>query len=136
MAARILLVARLLKVLPARRWTVLIADREFVGQEWCNFLRWKRIRQCLCIRENTRIADELARELFTKLQPGEVRTLFERTWVYGGWMHVVITLSPTGDRVIVASELPVLNVLMTYRRRWRIEFAFSSLGSGNLIKIM
>ncbi|AFD27795.1 Transposase, IS4 (plasmid) [Deinococcus gobiensis I-0] len=58
-AARILLVARLLKVLPARRWTVLIADREFVGQEWCSFLRWKRIRQCLRIRENTRVEDEL-----------------------------------------------------------------------------
>ena len=126
-AARILLVARLLKVLPAKRWTVLIADREFVGQEWCSFLRWKRIRQCLRIRENTRVEDELARELFTTLQPGEVRTLFERTWVYGGWMHVVITLSPAGDRVIVASDLPVLDVLSTYRRRWGIESAFSSL---------
>ncbi len=126
-AARILLVARLLKVLPARRWAVLIADREFVGLEWCSFLRWKRIRQCLRIRENTRIEDELARELFTTLQPGEVRTLFERTWVYGGWMHVVITLSPAGDRVIVASDLPVLDVLETYRLRWGIESAFSSL---------
>ncbi|PJI55804.1 IS4 family transposase [Methylobacterium radiotolerans] len=126
-AARILLVARLLKVLPVRRWAVLIADREFVGQEWCSFLRWKRIRQCLRIRENTRVEDELARDLFTTLQPGEVRTLFERTWVYGGWMHVVITLSPAGDRVIVASDLPVLDVLSTYRLRWGIESAFSSL---------
>ncbi|MDR6221418.1 hypothetical protein J2Y00_005054 [Deinococcus soli (ex Cha et al. 2016)] len=95
-AARILLVARLLKVLPARRWGVVIADREFVGREWCAFLRWKRIRQCIRIRENTRIEDELVRDLFTTLQPGQVRTLFERTWVYGGWMHVVITLSPVG----------------------------------------
>ncbi len=131
-AARILLVARLLKVLPARRWAVLIADREFVGQEWCRFLRWKRIRQCLRIRENTRIEDDLARDLFTTLQPGEVRTLFERTWVYGGWMHVVITLSPAGDRVIVASDLPVLDVLSTYRRRWGIESAFSSLKARGL----
>jgi len=120
-AARILLVARLLKVMPARRWAVLIADREFVGREWCSFLRWKRIRQCIRIRENTRIEDELVRDLFTTLQPGQVRTLFERTWVYGGWMHVVITLSPAGDRVIVASDLPVLDVLRTYRLRWAIE---------------
>lgn len=126
-AARILLVSRLLQVLPARRWSVLIADREFVGQEWCSFLRWKRIRQCLRIRENTRVEDDLARDLFTTLQPGEVRTLFERTWVYGGWMHVVITLSPAGDRVIVASDLPILDVLKTYRLRWGIESAFSSL---------
>ena len=131
-AARILLVARLLKVLPARRWAVVIADREFVGREWCSFLRWKRIRHCIRIRENTRIEDELVRDLFTTLQPGEVRTLFERTWVYGGWMHVVITLSPIGDRVIVASDLPVLDVLNTYRLRWAIESAFSSLKSRGL----
>ncbi|ACO47510.1 IS4-like element ISDds3 family transposase [Deinococcus deserti] len=131
-AARILLVSRLLKVLPASRWAVLIADREFIGQEWCSFLRWKRIRQCLRIRENTRIDDELARDLFAGLHPGEVRTLFERTWVYGGWMQVVITLSPAGDRVIVASDLPVLDVLRTYRKRWRIESTFSALKSRGL----
>ena len=66
-AVRILLIAQLLKVMPARRWAVLIADREFVGREWCSFLRWKRIRHCIRIRENTRIEDELARDLFTTL---------------------------------------------------------------------
>ncbi|UBV45491.1 IS4 family transposase (plasmid) [Deinococcus taeanensis] len=130
--ARILLVARLLKVLPSRHWAVLIADREFVGREWCSFLRWKRIQQCLRIRENTRTSDELVRDLFTTRQPGQVRALFERTWVYGGWMHVVITLSPAGDRVIVASDLPVLDVLNTYRLRWAIESAFSALKSRGL----
>ncbi|MFK7604415.1 IS4 family transposase [Deinococcus sp. SM5_A1] len=131
-AARILLVARLLKVLPAKRWNVLIADREFIGQEWCGFLRWKRIRHCLRIRENTRVDDEVVRDLFTTLKPGEVRTLFGRTWVYGGWMNVVITLSPAGDRVIVASDLPVLDVLVTYRLRWGIESAFSALKTRGL----
>ncbi|BBN97071.1 IS4 family transposase [Deinococcus grandis] len=131
-AARILLVARLRGVIPARRWAVLIADREVVGREWCSFLRWKRIRQCIRIRENTRIEDELVRDLFTTLQPGQVRTLFERTWVYGGWMHVVITLSPAGDRVIVASDLPVLDVLRTYQLRWAIESAFSAMKARGL----
>ena len=131
-AARILLVARLLKVLPSRRWAVLIANREFVGREWCSFLRWKRIWHCICIQESTRIEDELVRDLFTTLQPGQVRTLFERTWVYGGWMHVVITLSPAGDRMIVTSDLPVLDVLNTYRLRWVIESAFSASKSRGL----
>ena len=123
---------RLLKVLPARQRAVVTAGRKFIGREWCSFLRWKRIRQCMRIRENIRIEDELARELFTTLQPGQVQTLFERTWVYSGWMHVVITLSPAGDRVIVASDLPVVDVLNTYRLRWGIESAFSSLKSRGL----
>lgn len=66
-AARILLVARLLGVLPAKRWSVLIADREFIGKEWCGFLRWKRIRSCVRIRENTRVDDEVVRDMFTTL---------------------------------------------------------------------
>ena len=131
-AARILLVARLLKVLPPRRWAVVIADREFIGREWCSFLRWKRIRQCIRIRENTRLEDELVRDLFITLQPGQVRTLFERTWVYGGWMQVVITLSPAGDRVVVASDLPLVAILNTYRLRWGIESTFSALKSRGL----
>lgn len=130
--ARVLLVSKLLSVLPAKRWAVLIADREFIGKDWCRFLRWKGLRMCLRIKENTRIDDELARDQFLDLKPGEVRSLFERAFVYGGWMQVVVTLSPAGDRVIVISDLPVRNVLETYRKRWGIECSFSALKTRGL----
>ena len=71
-AARILLVAQFLKVLPAKRWAVLIADwrasvvngavllkSEFVGKEWCVYLRWRGIKRCFRIKENTRIDDRI-----------------------------------------------------------------------------
>ena len=80
--------ARLLKVLPAKRWAVLIADREFVGEQWCVWLCPKGIKRCFRIKENTRIDDLLARDQFKDLQPGEVRTVFEKAWVYGTWMRV------------------------------------------------
>ncbi|GGJ77534.1 hypothetical protein GCM10008939_22010 [Deinococcus aquiradiocola] len=89
-AARILLVAQLLKVLPAKRWAVLIADRrasvvigavlpknEFVGKRWCAWLRWKGIKRCFRIKETTRIDDLLAKDQVLELQPGEVRSVFE-----------------------------------------------------------
>ena len=120
-AARIVLVSRLLRVLPAKRWAVLLADREFVGKEGCVYLRWKGIKRCLRIKETTRIDDQLARDTFTDLHPGEVRALFERTWVYGTWMQVVVTLSPAGGKVIVASDLSVLDVLFAYKKRWAVE---------------
>ena len=44
-----------------------------------------------------------------------------------GKSEATITLSPVGDRVVVASDLPVLDVLKTYRLRWGIESAFSAL---------
>ena len=131
-AARILLVARLLKVLPAKRWAVLIADREFVGKEWCAWLSWKGIKRCFRIKENTRIDDLLAKEQFQDLQPGEVRSVFEKAWVYGTWMRVVVTLSPAGDRVIVASDLSVLDTLFTYKRRWGVECTFSAMKARGL----
>jgi len=131
-AARILLVAQLLKVLPAKRWAVLIADREFVGKQWCAWLRWKGIKRCFRIKETTRIDDLLAKDQFLELQPGEVRSVFENAWVYGTWMRVVVTLSPAGDRVIVASDLPVLDTLLTYQKRWGVECTFSALKARGL----
>lgn len=131
--ARIWLVSKLLKRLPAQRWAVVIADREFVGKEWLTFLKWKKIKRCIRIRENTAIDDdEYARDCFTTLQPGEVQTLFERAWVYGSWMHVVATLSPEGERIIVASDLSVWDTLSTYRERWGIETTFSALKTRGL----
>ena len=131
-AARIVLVSRLLRVLPAKRWAVLLADREFVGKEGCVYLRWKGIKRCLRIKETTRIDDQLARDTFTDLHPGEVRALFERTWVYGTWMQVVVTLSPAGEKVIVASDLSVLDVLFAYKKRWAVECTFAALKARGL----
>lgn len=129
---RMLLVGLLLKRLPAHRWAVLIADREFVGREWFCFLRDRRIRRCIRIRENTALDDECARDHFEKLQPGEVRGVFDRVWVYGSWMQVVATLSPEGERVLVASDLSVWDTLVTYRRRWAIECTFSAMKTRGL----
>ncbi|WP_420796041.1 IS4 family transposase [Deinococcus cavernae] len=132
-SARMMLVGKLLKRLPAKRWAVLIADREFIGREWFAFLKWKGIRRCIRIREDTAVdEDEYVRDCFTSLQPGQLQTLFERAWVYGSWMHVVATLSPQGERIVVASDLSVWDTLATYRQRWGIETTFSAMKTRGL----
>ena len=80
--------------------------------------RWFRIK------ENTCVDDLLARDPSMVLQPGEVRTVFEKAWVYGTWMRAVVTLSPAEDRVTVASDLSVLDTLFTYKKRWEVECTF------------
>lgn len=132
MRARMFLVGQLLKRLPARRWAVLIADREFVGQEWFTFLRDRKIRRCIRIRESTMLDDQPARDYFQSLQPGEVRGVFERVWVYGSWMQVVATLAPQGERVLVASDLSLWDTLTTYRLRWGIECTFAAMKTRGL----
>ena len=58
--------------------------------------------------------------------------MFEKAWVYGTWMRVVVTLSPVGERVIVASDLSVLDTLFTYQKRWGVECTFSAMKSRGL----
>ena len=58
--------------------------------------------------------------------------MFEKAWVYGTWIRVVVTLSPTGDRVIVASDLSVLDTLFTYQKRWGVECTFSAMKARGL----
>lgn len=131
-ATRMRLVARLLKYLPAKRWRALVADREFIGQAWFTFLRERRIPRCIRLRENTRLDDEFVRDAFQTLECGQVCGLFEQAWVYGSLMQVVATLSPEGERVIVASDLSIPATLEVYRQRWAIEGTFSALKSRGL----
>lgn len=132
MRARMFLVAQLLERLPASRWAVLIADREFVGEEWFSFLRGQGIKRCIRIRENTQLDALPARDAFQNLKPGEVRAVFEDVMVYGSLMQVVATLSPQGERVLVASDLSVWDTLTTYRLRWNIECTFSAMKTRGL----
>lgn len=129
---RIKLVSHLLKAIPAHRWQVLIADREFVGKAWFQFLRRKKIKRCIRIKETTRMDELLARDNFKNLEPGQVRGLQEKAYVYGSFMQVVATLSPEGERVIVASDLPIWKTLEVYRWRWSIECTFSGMKSRGL----
>lgn len=129
---RIVLVGRLLGSIPAKRWRVLIADREFVGEAWFEFLRRKQIKRCIRVKETTRMDELLLRDQFQNLRPGEVRGLMEKAWVHGSFMQVVATLSPQGERVIVASDLLLWEVLQTYRMRWGTLCTFSGMKSRGL----
>ncbi len=105
--ARMWVVLKLLKALPARRWKGLVADREFIGAEWFRFLRRQGIRRAIRIRKDT-VLDELrADDWFGDLQPGQFRMIAEKTLVFGEWMRVVATRSPSGDLVIIATDFGV-----------------------------
>lgn len=126
---RIWLILRLLKALPACRWKGLVADREFVGQDWLRFLRRQGIKRAIRIKKNARLDGLLASEWFADLPVGAVRELMERTAVYGEIMRVVATRSPAGDLVIIATDFSVWDTFVLYRLRWSVECTFASLKS-------
>lgn len=122
--ARIWLVLRLLKVFPAARWKGLVADREFIGQDWCRFLRRKGIKRAIRIKDKWH-----ASEWFADLQVGAFRELMERTAVFGEIMRVVATRSPAADLVISATDFSVWDTFVLYRFRWFMECTFGSFKS-------
>lgn len=124
---RIWLVGHLLKVLPAVRWRGLVADREFIGQEWFRFLRKRGIKRAVRIKKNTVLDGLRAAEWFDDIKQDEYRCLAEKACVFGEVMQVVATRSPAGDLVLIATDFHVWDTIRLYRMRWSIECTFSSL---------
>ncbi|WP_293913563.1 IS4 family transposase [Deinococcus sp.] len=129
MALRQRLVARLLGHLPARRWKVLVGDREFIGADWFSFLRRRKVKRCLRIRVDTLVDGARVDEAFADVQIGQTVGLFDKAYVYGNLMQVVVTRSPSGDLVALATDLPIWETCALYRQRLSIECTFSSMKS-------
>ena len=128
-ATRQRLVARVLHVLPAKRWKALVADREFIGAQWFTFLRKRKIRRVIRLRADSVIDTLRAATWFDDVQLGEFRCLFERGNVYGSVMQVVATRSADGDLIILATDVSIWEAWQLYRLRWSIECTFSSMKS-------
>ena len=61
--------------------SILLADREFIGQLWFTFLRARGIRRVIRIRADT-VVDELRTEVWFKtVQTGQWHGLFQKGWV-------------------------------------------------------
>uniref|UniRef100_UPI00036FACBC transposase n=1 Tax=Deinococcus aquatilis TaxID=519440 RepID=UPI00036FACBC len=126
-ATRERLVARLLRHLPARRWKVLIADREFVGQDWSRFLQRRRIKRCLRVKGNARVDGDRLDEVYADLAPGQMVAMMDKEVIYGCRMQMVVTRSPAGDLVCLATDLHAQEAGVVYRLRWSVECTFSSM---------
>lgn len=110
----------------------LMADREFVGQEWFEMLNKNKIPYFIRIKENTMIPwahknPIHVKELFHHLKESEMR-LVEKE-IYGGNVYFAGTPNKTGELVIVITnqKLKATQILTKYRKRWSIEELFRKL---------
>lgn len=124
--ARMWLVLKLLRALPAKRWLGLVADREFIGAEWFRFLRRQGIKRAIRIRHSDLLDDMSGKEWFKHVQHGHFHEVGEKVLVFGELMRVVATRSPTGDLVIIATDFSARKTWKLYKQRWSIECTFSS----------
>lgn len=132
---RIALIQRFCARFGKARIRVLLADREFIGADWVNWLIQNDIPFVIRMREGMYASPERGIErklvhLFANprtqgFAPGRhqasLRDLPDRPLTFEARQI------PGGDRLIVATNRPGLHALAEYRKRWAIECLFGDL---------
>lgn len=131
---RIQLMNRFLEFFPLESIECLTADREFIGQQWFQYLIDTRIPFRIRIRNNTQIPSARGQQvmnaslLFRGLRIGEVQ-VFQKTRKIWGLSFYVVALRTPKDFVILLTTHQPSTALADYKKRWEIESLFGCLKS-------
>ena len=132
-AMRIILIKRYLAHFPATTIRMLLADREFVGADWMEFLCENNIPFAIRLRGNLRITTEEGHDLTLNARLRQARRgrvfrarLGTREDTAAGTAPLLtIAAKPLKDEwLIVATNVEAQTALRTYRKRWAIESLF------------
>jgi DDE family transposase len=132
---RIDLIEMLLSIVPASRIKSLLADREFIGKEWFQYLQVSGIPFCIRIKENMLIQDThhggqiKLNKLFRHLLFGQSREVHQI--ISGTPLRICATRIATGEFLILAisGDDNLLDPFNLYSLRWTIETMFKSFKS-------
>lgn len=134
-AERIALMERFLQVFGAARIAALLADREFVGEDWFCWLQQNGIPFHQRLKRDTRVPNAWNRmmrldALFGSLKPGDSHALAGRRPVWGCFVHLSALRLEDGAFLFIASSgAPQAEALEAYADRWQVETLFGCLTS-------
>lgn len=134
-AERIALLERFLAGFGVDKIAVLLADREFVGEDWLRWLQKQGIPFHQRLKCNTLIPNAWNRllradALFGSLKPGQSFHLPGRRPVWGCFVHLSALRLDDGEWLIIASSnVPQAQAIDAYADRWQIETLFGCLKS-------
>ena len=134
-AERIALMERFLTVFGVAKIGALLADREFVGEDWFRWLQSQGIPFHQRLKRDTLVPNSWNRmmrldTLFGSLKPGERHHLPGRRPVWGCFVHLSALRLDDGDVLVIASSgVPQAEALDAYADRWQIETLFGCLKS-------
>ena len=130
-AERTALMRRYLAIFGASSIKFLLADREFIGAEWFNFLNDNNIPFAIRIKERFRVTGEDGRDLPIALLLRKTRRAQQFSGrLNGTGTHPAIRLNFAAKRLansewlVVASNRDGAAALKAYRKRWAIECLF------------
>jgi len=131
---RIQLINQFLDILGRHKINYLTGDREFIGQEWFDYLVKNQIQFRLRIKKNMMISRSNGRlspaeNFFRSLPLSTECQLVGRRFVCGHLLWVTGMRLLSGDSLIVVACDDSAQVMNDYAKRWKIEVLFESLKS-------
>jgi hypothetical protein len=130
---RIAIMERVLTLIPAAKIDGLLADREFIGQEWFQWLDQQDICCRLRVKSNTAVLgscgkDIKAAQLFWGTKLNQSVTWHSKRKVSGVYLYIAARRTTKGLLIVVATRKPD-TMVEDYYRRWGIETLFGCLKS-------
>ena len=130
---RIALMQRVLELIPADKIDMLLADREFIGKDWFQWLKKQRLLFRLRIRGDVQVMTTKghyvkASQLFRHVKAGQTETWMSRRKVSDIKLYIAAARSPkSGELLIVVGLEKPDNMITDYIQRWAIEVLFGNL---------
>lgn len=122
------LIQRFLMLIPAKEIDMLVADREFIGQGWFDFLIQQHVPFTIRLPQST-LADASGKvtALFKSLKRGQHKVLAQTYKIYGLDLYLCALRLENKDLLILVSNRKAKQALKFYKRRWQIEMLFAAL---------
>ncbi|MEO1256855.1 MAG: transposase, partial [Bacteroidota bacterium] len=129
---RIDLLSQFIEWFGAKRIGLLLADREFIGEDWLNYLSKEGIDFCIRVKNNTLIEINEVTHSAQDLLKRYAKKTFEGVGVMKQSVHVSLKRLPLlkgkkEDHLVLITNVNVDKALDLYRKRWTIEVFFQSL---------
>lgn len=132
---RKLLIMRYIRIFGLDSIDCIIADREFIGQDWVEFLTNYSIKFYIRVRENLFVFHKgrklKAFWLFNNLPFNEIRQIDKPMLIKGQWVYLtgmkVINQQKQIEFIIIATYQNDSQTMKIYAKRWAIECFFKAI---------
>jgi hypothetical protein len=124
---RMEIIDKCLDFIGLQRIECLLADREFVGEEWFGYLLEKKLPFNIRIKDNFLLPNGKAvKSLFRDVKPQAEKSFKKRFTVCGHKLYLTGTKIKNEYLIVVTSQRPQ-GALEMYAKRWEIETLFGCL---------
>lgn len=133
-AERIALVQRFIRYFGQEKIAGILADREFIGDDWFSWLMREKISFCIRIKRNLITTNSRGLlidmdALFYHLQAGETLILQDKRKLWKQEVYLSALRLADGELLIVATNHLLEDPIALYGKRWQIETLFGCLKS-------